>query len=211
QPRRRIRTGPAKPRRSVCAPTALASSLYRRPVLERRSIMWFSSWLRNRSARRCRPAPRSRPSLEVLERRDVPSTLMVTHDLNIHAAANAIHGTLPWAVANAQNGDTIVLTGDAARNGITLAGSELILTQENLTIETEAGFSPAAISGGNLSRVFELANGASVTLDNVLITGGNGVSNNPAPTRYPDCIGGGLPLQTRAPLAPVGRRAARHT
>ena len=45
--------GPAPLRRSVCA-GAMTFSLYRRPALERRSIMLFSSWLRN--SKRSAPA-----------------------------------------------------------------------------------------------------------------------------------------------------------
>src|SRR5262245_9561123 len=67
----------------------MASSLYRRPVLERRKIMWFSSWLRNgkRSApaarRRTQKFPRQRgsfhPRLEALEDRWVPSGYQQTN------------------------------------------------------------------------------------------------------------------------------------
>jgi predicted outer membrane repeat protein len=131
----------------------------------------------------------------------VPSTLLVTHDLNVHAAADptATHGTLEWAVANAQNGDTILLTADVERTGITLTQGELILTQQNLTIEAAAGQPPVTISGDNLSRVFELAPGAQVTLSNVIITGGNGLANNPA-TLAADGNGGGIFVDTGAAL-----------
>src|SRR5262249_2116563 len=153
-----------------------------------------SHWLSNRlglSNRTPRPGRRStsqrrtpiarrtfRPCLECLEERCVPSTVRVNHDFNVHVAADTTnaHGTLAWAVANAQNGDTILLTADVVKTGITLTGSELILTQQNLTIETEAGDPPVTISGGNLSRVFEVAGGAQVTLDDVIITGGNGLA-----------------------------------
>src|SRR5262249_6253193 len=72
----------ATPRRSVCAPAAMALPFYRRPVRERRSILWLPSWLRNRTSIRSsrgraqhRPAaPRSRPRLEALEDRTLPST-----------------------------------------------------------------------------------------------------------------------------------------
>src|SRR6516225_4506759 len=83
--------GPASPGRLVCAPGAMAVSLYRRPALERRSIMWFSSWLRNgrRSApaarRRTQTSPRQpasfRPRLEALEVRLTPSTGYVQTNL----------------------------------------------------------------------------------------------------------------------------------
>jgi probable HAF family extracellular repeat protein len=80
-PPSRSLTSPAKPRRSVCAPGSMASSFYRRPALERRKIMWFSSWLGKwqRSARGGRShglphkRPTCRPQLEALEERTVPS------------------------------------------------------------------------------------------------------------------------------------------
>ena len=99
--------------------------------------MRLLSWLRTTPARPPRPGPR----LEALGDRTVPAALRVNHDFNVHAAADASnqHGTLDWAVANAKSGDTILLTADAARTGITLARGELILTQQNLTITTEAG------------------------------------------------------------------------
>ena len=61
-------------------------SFYRRPVPERREIMWFSSRLRNWTPNRAsrprgqqRPAaPRCRPRLEALEDRTVPSVTILT-------------------------------------------------------------------------------------------------------------------------------------
>src|SRR5262245_1320709 len=101
----------AKPRRSVCAPRAMAFSFYRRPGLERRSIMSLTSWLRNRRlnrtgrnrAQRPTAALRFRPQLEVLEGRDVPSTLTVTT-----LSDNGGGATLRNEIAIAQSGDTIV-------------------------------------------------------------------------------------------------------
>jgi uncharacterized protein (TIGR03118 family) len=70
---------------------AMTFSLYRRPALERRKIMLFSSWLRNRN--RYAPAPRRRPPtsprqrasfgprLEALEDRLTPSTAFVQTNL----------------------------------------------------------------------------------------------------------------------------------
>jgi hypothetical protein len=157
--------------------------------------------IRSTPSRKRHGAPRYCLRLETLEGRCVPSTLRVNHDLNIHAAADttAPHGTLAWAVANAQNGDTILLTGDVKQTGITLTGSELILTQKNLTIEADIDVGAVTISGGNLSRVFEIASGASVTLDNVIITGGNAFANNPA-SAAADSEGGGIVVDSGATL-----------
>src|SRR5262249_1577911 len=72
-----------------------------RPVLERKSIMSFSSWLRNlraaghrRPAGRFRPAPRFRPRLEALEDRAVPAQVSLT----VSSLADAGPGTLRAAV-----------------------------------------------------------------------------------------------------------------
>jgi hypothetical protein len=80
-------------------------------------------------------------------------------------------------VATARNGDTILITGAAVNHGINLMHGELLLTQQNLTIETAANKSPATISGDHLSRLFEVAAGASVTLSNLVLTGGMVVDN----------------------------------
>src|SRR5262249_5066168 len=72
-------TGPAPPRRSVCAPGAVTLAWYRRPLLNGRSRMLFpsQSGRRQRGARRAptnglrRPQP-LRPHLEILEDRLAP-------------------------------------------------------------------------------------------------------------------------------------------
>jgi hypothetical protein len=185
--------------------------------------MSFTRWLseslslssRN-PGRAARPASKSRatatrrtfsPAIERLEDRWVPSTIRVNHDFNIHAPADAAvpHGTLEWAVDYAQNGDTILLTGEALQHGgITLTHGELILRQQNLTITTEAGQPPVTISGGGLSRVFEVASGAQVTLSNLVITGGNGVANNPVSNGYYNHEGGGILVFGQASLTVNG-------
>src|SRR5262249_23123984 len=95
----------AKPRRSVCAPGLMAFSLYRRPSLERRSIMWFSSWLgkRQRAAasgrRHSSPRKRSsyRPRMEALEGRLVPSGGYIFKTIDDPNAALPA-GTLPYGI-----------------------------------------------------------------------------------------------------------------
>jgi len=136
--------------------------------------------LRSRPCPKHRSAPRWRPGLEALEDRCVPSTLTVDHtwDNSAPPGTPAPQGTLEWAAGIAQNGDTIVITGAAVKHGIDLTHGEVILTQQGLTIATAAGKSPATINGDNLSRVFELASGASVTMDAVIITGGNPFPTN---------------------------------
>src|SRR5579864_1239188 len=173
--------------------------------------MRFFSWLRTQNSggrprsfahQRNAKALRSRPRLETLEDRCVPSTLTVDHnwDNNAPPGVPAPQGTLEWASATAQNGDTIVITGGAVEHGIDLTHGEILLTQQNLTIVTAANKSPATISGDNLSRVFEVAPGASVTLSKLTITGGVGLADNPAGDASQDGHGGGILVDAGATL-----------
>jgi hypothetical protein len=148
-----------------------------------------------------RPIGRRAPlSVEALEERCVPTTWNVTHSDD---GANS--GTLRWAVANAQDGDTIaiqpVFTGFVHEDGkivalyvgrdIKLTHGELYLTH-SVTIEAEGPQS--TVSGHNKSRVFELQYGVSVTLQNLDITDGNGEANNRSSITgsSEDGVGGGI-------------------
>lgn len=98
------------------------------------------------------PRQSFRPRCEILEDRSVPSTLTVTSSddsMQPH--------TLRYEVAQAQSGDTILVT-KAVKTPIVLTLGELSLTQ-NITIKT-AGNNQATISGDGLSRVFEVTAGA---------------------------------------------------
>jgi hypothetical protein len=141
--------------------------------------MAFLSWLRNltsiRSARYRAPhrsAPsRFRPQLEVLEGRDVPSTLTVT------SSADSGPGSLRAEIAAANSGDTIAFAAGVGE--ITLTSGELAINK-NLTIQ-----GPEYISGGDSftvdgvaggSRVFEVDGAATkVTLNGLHIIDGAGV------------------------------------
>src|SRR5262249_33339043 len=136
--------------------------------------MFFSSWLRKTSAK-ARTSRRAtstfRPRLEVLEGRDVPSTLTVTN-LN----DNNIGATLRNEVPAAQNGNTIFsangLTGTINLTGNSAAGGFELLLNKNLDIEGP-GAKTLAIRGVN-SPVFEVAAGVTVTLSGLTIEGGDG-------------------------------------
>src|SRR5262245_36560220 len=84
QPPSNVLTGPASPRRPVCAPGAVPCSLGRRPQRLRRVTMSATSWIRGWTNRLTRPGTRPpthrrrvglRPRLEVLEDRSVPAAL----------------------------------------------------------------------------------------------------------------------------------------
>ncbi len=121
--------------------------------------MSFLSRLRDRAANRfpgsrtdrCTTIPRCRPQLEVLEGRDVPSTLTVTNNLD-----NGTAGSLRYEIGVAQSGDTIVFSPSLKGATITLSGNELYL---NKSLDIEGlGAKNLAISGGSQSaRVFEIA------------------------------------------------------
>jgi len=140
--------------------------------------------------------PRAWLRLEALEDRRVPATLQVTSPLDDGSAA-----TLRYAVLHASTGDKIVLKG-AALGGITLTQGELRLKQKNVTIQTSSDQDRATVSGGGLSRVFEVATGASVNLSNLIVTGGNaqsGVFSDPHEGR-----GGGIVVDEGGSLTMTG-------
>jgi hypothetical protein len=123
-----------------------------------------------------------RPRLEVLEGRDMPSTLTVTT-----LSDNGGGATLRNEIAIAQSGDTIVfakgLTGTVQLNQ-----GELYINK-NLDIEGP-GAKNLAIKGG-LSRVLEVAAGVEVTLSGLTIEGGDGRDGSFDP-QLNDGLGGGI-------------------
>ncbi len=143
--------------------------------------MFFSSWLRNRmtnphtsrTAARRRPA-RFRPGLEILEGRDVPSTLTVTtplDEVNPNDGVLSLREAIQQANPATPGGDTIVFDSSLNRQAITLNGNELLI-DKNLNIQGP-GDTLLAISGNHLSRVFELAAYEQVTLAGLTIRDGN--------------------------------------
>jgi hypothetical protein len=136
--------------------------------------MSFSSWLRNwprpapASRHRAQPPSRRpagfRPRLEVLEGRDVPSTLTVTN------ANESGAGSLRAEIAAANGGDTIAFDPALAGQTISLTSGELAITK-SLTIQGTPG-SREWISGSDSNRVLDITGAANVTLDSLGI--GNG-------------------------------------
>jgi predicted outer membrane repeat protein len=151
----------------------MTSSLYRRPVLERRTIMSFFSRLRNRTSTRPARGPaqhrptthRFRPRLEALQDRWLLSTLTVTNNLDSGA------GSLRADIAAAHSGDTIVFAPNLNGQTITLTSSELSITK-GLTIQGP-GAGQLTVSGHNFYRVFEVNASQPVVLSGLTMTGGN--------------------------------------
>jgi hypothetical protein len=170
--------------------------------------MLFSRWLRNpicpalAPRRRTPTSPRQwagfRPRLEALEDRCLPSTLTVTNT-NDHG-----RGSLRAEIAAAQNGDTIVFSSKLDGKTITLTTGELDLTK-NLTIQgpgagqlTISGNSAnwysdySAIRNTYASRVFEVAQNATVTLSGLTISNGDGLAGYTLGKHPSDYEGGGI-------------------
>src|SRR5262249_54819882 len=116
-----------------------------------------------------RPTTRFRPRLEMVERREVLSTLTVTS-----AADDGSAGTPRAEGAPAHGGGPPRFAPPPHSPTIALGGGELVL-KTSLTIQGPCA-SQLAVSGGDASRVFEV-DGAStnVTLSGLTITHGNGL------------------------------------
>src|SRR5262245_35497983 len=151
--------------------------------------MWFRSLLKSRrrvaGGRRPSRQPTTRLRLEALDDRCVPAVLPVTSTLDDPSHP----GTLRYAIAHADDGDTIAFTP-------ALQGAPIVLTQGELLLEHDVTFEAIfdgiqTISGGGRSRVFAISSAAQVTLSDLTITNGNGVGNNPL-TMDHNGLGGGV-------------------
>jgi hypothetical protein len=184
----------ASPRRPGTAPALGLRAgndvqpLYRRPVLERRNIMSFLSWLRNRSrpasvARRHKPVG-FRPRLETFEDRCVPAGLPYPTAANVSQIiadinyADQAGGTFTMnlkpgvtfdlkSVNNTTDGPNgLPVIGGAKAVDLTILGNGDSI-RRLLTTGRGGKYTPSF-------RLFDVAPGASLTLDHVNVTGGSG-------------------------------------
>jgi Right handed beta helix region len=134
--------------------------------------MQLFSWLRKRMTGRpptrrtsaSKPRPSFRPRLEVLEGRDVPSTLTVTNNLDSGT------GSLRAEIAAAKNGDTNVFAPSLNGQTITLTSGQLVTIQG-------PGAGQLTVSGNNTFRIFWVgAHARNVTLTGLTIS--NGAARN---------------------------------
>jgi hypothetical protein len=180
---------------------------------------WLRNGKRSAPAarRRTQASPRQRasfrPRLEAFEDRCLPSTLTVT------STSDSGSGSLRAEIAAAQSGDTIVFSPTLSSSSsskppyggttstpasITLTSGELDLTK-NLTIQGP-GAGQLTISGTGStsttqhgrktttttrSRVFEIAQNATVTLSGLTISNGNGLASSSSVAPGDD-YGGGI-------------------
>jgi hypothetical protein len=170
-PPSRTLTGPASPRRSVCAPGVdrfiVSQTVHQMETL----IMAFLFSRRSRNRRPVCPRRSFVPRLESLEDRTVLSTLTVLNNLDSGA------GSLRNTIAHANSGDTIVFGPSLAGQTINLTSGELALNQ-NLDIEGP-GASLLAISGNDTYRVFDINQGLTVTIAGLTITHGQTEASRP--------------------------------
>ena len=148
--------------------------------------MWLFSLLRNRTShspargrlQRRATAPRFRPQLEVLEGRDVPSTLTVTSNLGFGP------GSLRSEIYSAQNGDTIVFDKSLQGKTIFTFGNDgtPFEIEINKSVNIQGlGANHLAISGRYSSRVFRvdgidlLFQPVHVTISGLTIENGGGI------------------------------------
>jgi hypothetical protein len=159
---------------------AMAISFYRRPGLGWRIVMSVFTWLQNRTRgfagqrRTAHGSPRRqttfRPRLEVLEGREVPSTLKVT---NLNDSGK---GSLRYEIAAAQSGDTIVIEKSGTIQ--LTSGSELYIGK-NLSIQGPGAGKVTITSWPfvDRTRIFEVR-AASVSLSGLTIRNGGGYASS---------------------------------
>jgi CSLREA domain-containing protein len=163
--------------------------------------MQLLSWLRQlaggqirrRPSRNNRPTARWRPRLEVLEGRDVPSTLTVTTSVDEMDPNDGVL-SLREAVAAANSGDKITFASNVSASDLTLG--QLVINR-NLTIEGQSkfgGYPTTYIFDGD-GRAFDVVGSINVTFANVGIYGyadhGGGVLNEGASLTLSNCRVGG--------------------
>ena len=119
------------------------------------------------------------PCLEILEER----TLLSPNTYVVNLAGNAGTGSgltgdirycITQADLSANAGSTITFNTAKTGSTITVSQGQLVIS-DTMTI-TGPGASSLTIKGNNSSRLFDVANGGSLTLENVTLSGGQAAS-----------------------------------
>jgi hypothetical protein len=145
--------------------------------------MLFSSWLRYwKRAAPLAPCPSPvaphrragfRPRLEILEDRTLLSTYVVNSPTDT-GTGSGLTGDIRYCITQA---DQPANAGSIITFGAAITGSTIALSQGQLVISdtmtiTGPGAGSSTISGNNSSRLFDVASGGSLTLENLTLSGG---------------------------------------
>jgi hypothetical protein len=129
----------------------------------------FGRWFGVRSPKRNSRAGRGqyRPWLETLEDRLVPSTIPVTNKLDSGP------GSLRQAIidANGNPGADTIVFDKGVSGTIKLTSGEMLIT-DSVTI-SGPGANKLAVSGNDISRIFDVAAGLNVAINGLTITHGS--------------------------------------
>ena len=132
--------------------------------------MSFTHWLSNGRGPSCKPASRRKTAARHGPAWNAWRTAVVLSTLTVLNHLDSGTGSLRADIAAAHSGDTIVFAPSLDGQTITLTSGELLI-KKNLTI-AGPGAGELTISGGGLSRVFEVAQKENVTLSGLTISNG---------------------------------------
>ncbi len=96
---------------------------------------------------------------------------------------NSGPGSLRWALANAADRagpDTIAFAPTLSGQSITLTSGEIVIGGD-VTIDATSLPGGVTVSGGGNSRIFRMSSGQTVSLQNLTLTGGNGIGGVGSP------------------------------
>ncbi len=143
--------------------------------------MWFSTWLNNRTTNRAgrrmlhrAEPPRFRPQLEAMEDRTLPSTFYAATVSDLIAdinAANKAHGANTIVLTAPTTSPYVLTAVDNTTDGAN--GLPVIGKKDNLTIVGNVDTIERSTAAGTPAfRLFDVAGGGSLTLENVTLQNG---------------------------------------
>jgi len=144
---------------------------------------WRWGSRRGGAASRCHGRNRLKPELLLLEDRRLLSTFPVTSTADtLDSNNNPTSGTLRWAVEQADAATTpSTITFDptvfATAQTITLSHGQLKLSNTNDSITIDSPASGLTVSGGSVSRVFQVDKGVTVSISGLTIAAGSTSGN----------------------------------
>ena len=148
---------------------------------------WIGRLLARPASRPIKAPARRRPRLEVLEDRLAPASFTVVNTADsgfgsLRAAvdaANIFGGSNTINFAPAAAGQTITLAANDTNHPFAFGPTALVIVPgDNLTIVGDPSQAGVTLSGNNSHRLFGVYAGASLTLQDLTLTGGNASGGN---------------------------------